>query len=443
MTHERDIDRLLDLWLADGPTEVPDRVVLDVADRIERQSQRPAWRFLRRPTIMTSSIRWAAVLVAVALMAVVGFAVLGRPSDSGIVGVSPARSSVATGAPQAQASPTPPASPQSSAPLGGGLILAYEKGSDGALDLYAIDAGTGERTLLGTLPARPFGLGGWSIQWAADRKHAMIGFGSGRQPTKLDDPTGAAQDIAFVCCPQTKVTVQSWDLSPQGDRLAGLLEVDDAIAIFDVETGSVRLLPLPSKMEVSGTAWSPDGTAIVVAGCRPCNDAANSNDPPTAIQHQRLLLVPVDGGPVRDLLEVTGVTFGSPAWSPNGSIISILYTACRPREQPPFCLAERTQIVLVKDGQRSVVADASDGPPVWSPDGRRIAFGDGGQIFVINADGSQKVKLVDGSQPRWSPDGQWLLFESPAAEGEVGDLWVVNADSGGRRPVGSYRAGAW
>ena len=85
MTHERDIDRLLDHWLSDGPTEVSDRVVLDVADRIERQPQRPAWRFARRPTIMSSSVRWAAVLVALALMAVVGFAVLGRPSDSGIV----------------------------------------------------------------------------------------------------------------------------------------------------------------------------------------------------------------------------------------------------------------------------------------------------------------------------------------------------------------------
>ncbi len=100
MTHERDIDRLLDLWLIDGPTEVSDRVVLDVADRIERQPQRPAWRFPRRPTIMSNSVRWAAVIVALALMAVVGFAVLGRPSDSGIIGVSPSDSSAPTDSPR-------------------------------------------------------------------------------------------------------------------------------------------------------------------------------------------------------------------------------------------------------------------------------------------------------------------------------------------------------
>ena len=89
MKHERDIDRLLDHWLSDGPTEVSDRVVLDVADRIERQPQRPAWRFLRRPTPMSSSSRWAAVLVALALMAVVGFAVFGRTSELVIGGMAP------------------------------------------------------------------------------------------------------------------------------------------------------------------------------------------------------------------------------------------------------------------------------------------------------------------------------------------------------------------
>ena len=44
MTHERDIERILDHWFADGPDEAPDRVLDVVVDRIERQSQRPAWR---------------------------------------------------------------------------------------------------------------------------------------------------------------------------------------------------------------------------------------------------------------------------------------------------------------------------------------------------------------------------------------------------------------
>ncbi len=102
MTHERDIDRLLDLWLIDGPTQVADRVILEVADRVDRQPQRPAWRLFRRPTPMTSSVRWAAVLVAVALIAAVGFVVIGRrPSDSDI-SASPTPTSSAESSPAAR-----------------------------------------------------------------------------------------------------------------------------------------------------------------------------------------------------------------------------------------------------------------------------------------------------------------------------------------------------
>ena len=55
MTHERDIERLLDTWFRDGPTEAPDRIVDAVTDRIGRQSQRPAWRL--RPGGLPSMIR--------------------------------------------------------------------------------------------------------------------------------------------------------------------------------------------------------------------------------------------------------------------------------------------------------------------------------------------------------------------------------------------------
>ena len=53
---------------------------------------------------------------------------------------------------------------------------------------------------------------------------------------------------------------------------------------------------------------------------------------------------------------------------------------------------------------------------VWSPDGSRLAFGDGtdpGQIFVINADGSglrQVTRDGDNNWPAWSPDGSRIAF---------------------------------
>ena len=82
----------------------------------------------------------------------------------------------------------------------------------------------------------------------------------------------------------------------------------------------------------------------------------------------------------------------------------------------------------------------------FSPDGTQIAYADGGLfvagIWVMNADGSSRRRLTDGSGsthvyefhdwPVWSPDGQWIAFsnsdvETPANQG----LWMIRADGTG------------
>lgn len=68
MTDERDLRRLLDAWFADGPTGVADRVIDDVAVRIVRQPQRPAWR-LRSWRFPTMSSPLKLVLIGAALLA--------------------------------------------------------------------------------------------------------------------------------------------------------------------------------------------------------------------------------------------------------------------------------------------------------------------------------------------------------------------------------------
>jgi len=50
-------------------------------------------------------------------------------------------------------------------------------------------------------------------------------------------------------------------------------------------------------------------------------------------------------------------------------------------------------------GQRNLTRNpARDGLPAWSPDGRKIAFeskrDDNGEIYVMNADGSEQRKLT-------------------------------------------------
>jgi len=91
---------------------------------------------------------------------------------------------------------------------------------------------------------------------------------------------------------------------------------------------------------------------------------------------------------------------------------------------------------------------ADDVAPVWSPDGRRIAFvsfrdtlagkwGVGnGSIYIMNFDpltgtgGGNVTRVTDdeGSDgwPTWSPDGKRIAFQSD--RGGNRDIWVINTD---------------
>jgi hypothetical protein len=85
MTREVDIERLLDRWLAEGPTEIPDRAITAVADRIERQAQRGRSWLRLVDGFTTGRVRWLVAAAAI-LIAIASAAVLGRVSAPGVGG---------------------------------------------------------------------------------------------------------------------------------------------------------------------------------------------------------------------------------------------------------------------------------------------------------------------------------------------------------------------
>jgi len=104
MSRERDIERVLDAWLAQGPTVMPDRLFDGVLDRIERQPQRRLARLQRRfATMRPITIFAAAAAIAVAVGA--GIVLLGRPSTPDVAAPTTAPSVVPT--PTAVPSPSP------------------------------------------------------------------------------------------------------------------------------------------------------------------------------------------------------------------------------------------------------------------------------------------------------------------------------------------------
>jgi Tol biopolymer transport system component len=81
--------------------------------------------------------------------------------------------------------------------------------------------------------------------------------------------------------------------------------------------------------------------------------------------------------------------------------------------------------------------------PDWSPDGRKIAFvsrRDGNdEIYVMNADGTAVTQLTSTSKdaadnepaadnaPAWSPNGQRIVFQRTLGDGNE-EIYVMNAD---------------
>jgi len=97
-----------------------------------------------------------------------------------------------------------------------------------------------------------------------------------------------------------------------------------------------------------------------------------------------------------------------------------------------------------KKQQKLTDSRGADIAPVWSPDGRRIAFlrypfggrhEDGWDVYVMSADGSARQRLarhaaIDFS-PVWSHDGRGLAFAS-RRDGDL-EIYTVNTDGSGLR----------
>jgi len=168
-----------------------------------------------------------------------------------------------------------------------------------------------------------------------------------------------------------------------------------------------------------------------------------------------------DGGESKRLRQVKGFLW-SPSWSPDRQRIAFVHDS-NGRGQiyvidPDYAGSRWTYdsssavAPTLPDGSRWVNLSKNehcDRNPVWSPDGKSIAFlsdrdGDW-NVYVMDRDGKNQRRISDDpgrdSQPVWSPDGKWIAFCRDM--GDDVDLFVVNSDGSNERVVVRHHDDVW
>jgi Tol biopolymer transport system component len=211
--------------------------------------------------------------------------------------------------------------------------------------------------------------------------------------------------------------------SPDGHRIAYVK--DDRIYIIDVNTTGIMRV---TGARGSSPSWSPDGRQIVVGG--------------------RLAVTTIATGS-RVSLKHRGDT---PSWSPTGKRIAFVTedTNTDGREQRCGWSNPREVYTIEPSGKglRQLTLEGNNFNPVWSPDGRQIAYFNAPsfvelRLMTMNADGSAKriVRPVGtGVYPwvcwraahlglAWSPDGtKFALVTGPR-------IVTLNVDGSAMRTV--------
>jgi len=116
---------------------------------------------------------------------------------------------------------------------------------------------------------------------------------------------------------------------------------------------------------------------------------------------------------VEDLLKIRRV--GDPQLSPDGKRVAFTIGDVNVDANRTL-----TQIYIISSAggemRQLTSGTSSSSSPRWSPDGKKIAYVTGDQVWVMEPDGSNKeqvTKISTGAGgPVWSPDGNWFAFVS-------------------------------
>ncbi len=216
--------------------------------------------------------------------------------------------------------------------------------------------------------------------------------------------------------------------SPDGRRIAYVSDFGGAIYRMKADGSGKRRL---TRGKNDGSpSWSPKGDKLVIS------------------RFSELFTIRSDGTHPKRLTRSKGANF-DPAWAPAGGRIAFESTRAGPSPQIYTIRADGSGVTPLTHGP----VGAAD--PAWSPEGSRIAFIRDSDVWTMNADGTNPVRLTrfdgytEAAHPAWSPDGTRIVFSRDVDGGRGSEyaLFVIASTGGEPRALnegnGNYEDPDW
>ncbi len=304
-----------------------------------------------------------------------------------------------------------------------GPQLDGEQGFENLVVMSSVD-GSGKRTL-----AHARGSAVSEIRWPSARRIVFdlnpdgilrsVDATTGSLTTlarNLEDVAIQFQDAAFSVSPDGRSVVYTLATSPE--RLG--------IGQIASTGGAARVVPQVRTVTDEQPSFSPDGKRMVVArGAFVAHGGF--------LAHPSLVIIGATGGAGRRLV----VSGEDPQWSPDGRWIAFLRTHGNGRYS-------RLEIVPAGGGAPRVLADLVAAFS-WAPDSQLLAYvrydgrSQSSSLATVSVAGANHPLVVDATPladrpPVWSPDGTRIAFTDVdvANPGHMG-IDVVGADGAGLR----------
>ncbi|MCK4339857.1 MAG: PD40 domain-containing protein [Candidatus Cloacimonetes bacterium] len=183
----------------------------------------------------------------------------------------------------------------------------------------------------------------------------------------------------------------------------GIYNFSPEIHIMDVYGTNIQRLTLSEEMGSSFPRFSPDGTKI---GFKRNKEGKS-----------QIWIMDIDGKNIKQLTHEGHHSYF--CWMPNGKIAF-------QREYEWTYTMDLNGI----NEKKLTIFEKDDYEPVWSPDGEKVAFGNGKELFIIESNGQNRrpITVLRGWIGNWSLDNCWLVFSSRKMNPNSAEIFIVRED---------------